>query len=394
MASSPPSATVRFRGAAVVISTMPPDDSERSADVTGTTTWPASRVLLDWLEDDALLGALAGRRDFRDLTLLDISAGAGAIALAAAAAGARRVRATELRTLLPRIAGAARLNAFVEVSGGEAAGGGAPSALELVGARWGERGFLAEDAGAAVYRRAAPALEPPSEAREAEGAAAREGAEGAGPRRPPPSRTPPPSAMPFDLALASDLLFIASRDGLERELAATLAEAARGSGGGVLVAWEPRRSDPAAEEGILRLAATLESAAPSSMCFRSSGGEGSACAQCAEAAAWAGSDAERLQRARRWTRDELLVAFGSMSAGDRDAPGDTAFTSLSSAAIPLPCAAGLEILDFGVASPSSIPQGAGGHAATELWIPSLWEPEPEDIRVRVALLRRRIASPQ
>ena len=166
-----------FRGRAVSCKQV--FRSGGNEDTTGWCVWPASAVALRLLaRASPALPAPAATDDaaFAKLRLLELSAGAGLVALAAAAAGARVV-ACETAAQLPLL----RANA--------AAGAGDLRTAQMY---WGEE---------------------PDESIL--------------------------SAGPFDLILACDLIFIALRDGCQRELAWTLRRLAACAP--VALIWEERR---------------------------------------------------------------------------------------------------------------------------------------------------------
>jgi len=184
-------ARTRFLGAVAAVSQEPlaarAEQAAAGGDTTGRIVWECSNAMLRWLERPGSLARLlrpatAADADARALLgalhVVDLSAGAGLIALALARAGAALVTATDTAAQLPllrrNLTAADAANAHV---------------LELL---WGAS--VAPLFGGA----------PPGEGREAAG-------DGMHPPVPPPG-----------LCVCSDVLYIALRDGLARQLSWTL----------------------------------------------------------------------------------------------------------------------------------------------------------------------------
>ncbi len=231
--------TVRFRGC---VSRVVQDHRARGPegeDNTGWQVWECSNVALRYLNDDANLAGML-RTDagaptpsstcptayagFAATRFLDLSAGAGLIALALAAAGGR-AWASDIPTQLPQL----RSNI---VRNGLAGG-------EIGGARAGA-GAGAGDAVVVAAETVAPSATHPirvlpywwGEDVEALEPARSEDARcgDAGSSSPPPPSTaldspsPAPAAAPafYDICVASDIVYIALRDGRAKELSTTL----------------------------------------------------------------------------------------------------------------------------------------------------------------------------
>jgi hypothetical protein len=182
-----------FRGQTVTAAQQERASRTDSGDTTGRIVWECSLCLLKWLSSDDHLSFLTAQ-PLPAARVLELSAGAGLVALALSACGATVVAAetAEQMPLLSRnLAGAAAAH-----------GGGAAIAVEHY---WGSPlGALGD----------------------------------------------PPF---FDFALCSDVLYIALRDGLSRELSATLRWLVAGGAarGGLLFAFEERLVD---EEGAFMAA--------------------------------------------------------------------------------------------------------------------------------------------
>jgi hypothetical protein len=178
--------TTTFRGAAVTLQQEPLSarTGDGSGDTTGRIVWECSSVLLRWLEHDANLARLSCATPLLSaLRAMDLSAGAGLLALSLSAAGCTRVAAAETATQLPQL------------SRNVAA---ARAGVALLEHRWGD---------------APESLAPPWAAA---------------------------GAPSYDFATCSDVLFIALRDGVAAELAATLRVLARAVAGGILFGFEER----------------------------------------------------------------------------------------------------------------------------------------------------------
>ena len=199
--------STNFRGHTVFVD-QEPRDRVPGSDNTGWCVWEASNVLLRYVAIDDNVDALlaAGSRgspargtspfDWASLRLLDLSSGAGLVAVACAAAGAR-VLATDIPDQLPQ--------------------------LERVVARAGQSGRVT----CAPLWWGAPAseLRPPWVAADDSG-----GSGGA------------VAGDWFDVALVSDILYIALRDGRTAELAETL-RAAVAASAACLFSFEERLPD-------------------------------------------------------------------------------------------------------------------------------------------------------
>ena len=203
-------ARTRFLGASASVSQEPlaarAAQAAAGVDTTGRVVWECCNVLLRWLERRGSLARLLGgggdgggggsgkdggggdggdaRALLRALHVVDLSAGAGLVALALASAGAALVTATDTPAQLPllrsNLAPAAANARVLELLWGE-------DVAPLVAARG------ASDTGAL--------------------AAASDAASGGA------SAFPPP---PPQLCVCSDILYIALRDGLSRQLSWTL----------------------------------------------------------------------------------------------------------------------------------------------------------------------------
>ena len=177
-----PPATFTFRGHAVAVEQQPRASRCEPGDTTGRIVWEASLVLLKWLQADAHLRLLGAPPPLTpSCRCLDLSAGAGLVPLALAAAGATVV-ASEAGNQLPLL----------------------------------QRNVARQPRCAAVeYWWGAPLG----------GALAAEPG--------------------FDLALCVDVLYIALRDGLARELDASLRALVAGgvARGGLLLVFEERLVD-------------------------------------------------------------------------------------------------------------------------------------------------------
>jgi hypothetical protein len=204
-------ARTRFLGAVAAVSQEPlaarAEQTAAGGDTTGRIVWECSNAMLRFLERpggfarvlrasaSASTSAPAAADDARGalgaLHVIDLSAGAGLIALALAAAGAACVTATDTAAQLPLLRhnlASATDNARVR---------------ELL---WGESVaplFEGEEAGAGATTEPQPQA-PPLQA-----------------LLPPPPRPPPPPPPP-GLCVCSDVLYIALRDGLARQLSWTL----------------------------------------------------------------------------------------------------------------------------------------------------------------------------
>lgn len=218
MATRPPDVQFTFRGATVSVSQEglrdaddADDDAPPSAcssgeaarvavDTTGRLVWPCSSLLLRWLEDDVRLARLCPHANaaVRPLRAIDVSSGAGLIACALAAAGFR-VLATETAHQL------VLLRANVAVAAAASGGAAADSAEYLWG---GDPAVILNSWGGGVAGRGGGSADAP----------------------------PPPP----DFAVVSDVLYIALRDGLARELSHTLRALAGCVLGGVLFGYEER----------------------------------------------------------------------------------------------------------------------------------------------------------
>ena len=189
--SAPRDATFAFRGHTVRAAQQPRSSRTDAGDTTGRIVWECSLSVLKYLSQDDHLSLLSAL-PLAGKRVLELSAGAGLVALALAACGAEVV-AAETAEQLPLL------------SRNLAAAAAAPPAPA-----------------AALYYWGTPL-----------------GALAAHP--------------PFDCALCVDVLYIALRDGLGRELSATLRWLVAGGAarGGLLFAFEERLID---EEGAFMAA--------------------------------------------------------------------------------------------------------------------------------------------
>ena len=190
-----------FRGATISLLQTPRDRVYGVADApdnTGWAIWEASNVLMRWLSADAnVRAALRSPRApaWGELRVLDVSAGAGLVPLAAAAAGAAAVTASDIPEQLQQLTlNIARGGWCVGTAGCNGAAGGEADGVESGGD------------GCALHHnvRVAPYL----------------WGGDIEPLRPPVASAG--GARWFDLALLSDILYIAIRDKREAELAHTI----------------------------------------------------------------------------------------------------------------------------------------------------------------------------
>jgi hypothetical protein len=192
--------TVTFRGVTVSVpqealpaGSAPPPASGATSDTTGRLVWECCAVFLKWLGSDANLLRLTGGAA-TGLALLDLSCGAGLVPLALRAAlpppALRCVRCWETQQQLPHL-----LRSLAPVLGAGSGGGSDGDACLVQAYYWGQD--------------PAPLLK----------------------------ESQRPSA-----ALCSDVLYIALRDGLARQLSCTLRHLAGqlSSGGAVLFGFEER----------------------------------------------------------------------------------------------------------------------------------------------------------
>jgi hypothetical protein len=200
--------SVSFRGATARVLQVHRGRGSDGSDNTGWQVWECSNVMLRALADDASepSRAAAGPAGaappppaaFATRRFLDLSAGAGLITLALSAAGAA-VTASDIAPQLPQLTANVRRGAAAA-----AAGAAAPGPVRIVEYGWG--GDVSALAPPPVDE-AAPTL--PSSSSPAAAAAAAAAAASAGPPW-------------YDLIVASDILYIALRDGFAGALAATL----------------------------------------------------------------------------------------------------------------------------------------------------------------------------
>lgn len=179
----------QFRGKKTTI-TQIPREKEAGDDNTGWCLWEASNVLMRFLADDQNLRELFHDDvEWPSLRILDFSAGAGLVTLASAAAGATVV-SCDIPSQLPQL----------ELNVRDAA-----VTARVIPFLWGQP----TDALAAAVSAASDA---------------------------------PRLLPPYDLVLASDIVFIAIRDGLTGPLAASLVDLAGRQARYVLFVFEEVRS--------------------------------------------------------------------------------------------------------------------------------------------------------
>jgi hypothetical protein len=212
--------SVRFRGAEARILQQQRPRGEDGSDNTGWQVWECSNLALRYIGDDAsLAGLLVGERGwegagpppspaegggagdssppFSSLRILDLSSGAGLIALACAAAGAS-VWASDIVPQLPQLLHNARRNGVLLATDDDDHHPGGCGLLRVLPYAWGEAvSSLRPRAPVSSVRRDTAA-----------GASGEEEAGGLFPW--------------YDVCVASDILFIALRDGFAPHLAATL----------------------------------------------------------------------------------------------------------------------------------------------------------------------------
>ena len=201
VASAPEPITATFRGVTVSVAqeALVPkagaSDGSAGSDTTGRLVWECCAVFLKWLGSDANLARLAGAAGgcaASGLTLLDLSCGAGLVPLALRSAlpppALRCVLAWETQQQLPHL-----LRSLAPVLAGGGGGGGGCQAQAYY---WGQD---------------------------------------------PRPLLPPAALQPPCAALCSDVLYIALRDGLARQLSSTLRHLAGLLGrGAVLFGFEER----------------------------------------------------------------------------------------------------------------------------------------------------------
>lgn len=260
--------TVRytFRGRELSLLQTPRERSAGGPDNTGWCLWEASNVLLRWVAQERnLRHALGWAPDaappaWPSLRLLDMSAGAGLAALSVASAGARAVAASDIPEQLPQLRDNVRRSGFRVLGEGAAAeaeasassAAGPTTAVEVMAHYWGAD--IAALQPASCRRRSG----------EGSGGGAADVDEGG-------DKAAGAEVVPgawFDVALISDIVFIAIRDGRTAELERTIRELAQrvgcvweggvcgGVGGGRrTLDVDPHREGPTASRRIPRPAA-------------------------------------------------------------------------------------------------------------------------------------------